>query len=77
MRGRWLWAVVVTLVTAVALVGLNITYTSYVQQQSDRKWCALLASLDQPDVPATTERGRQVQQQIHELRRGLGCGATP
>lgn len=82
LRARW--AVLMVLVTAVLLVAGNVTYTSYVQRQadvrqqqarrdSDRRWCALMTKLDQPDQPATTERGRAIQQQIHQLRRDLGC----
>jgi hypothetical protein len=87
-RVRWAYVVLVLLFTATALVVVSITYTRHVQHQTEqtfqraqqmnnRRWCALLSSLDQPDVPATTERGRQVQIQIHQLRLGLGCGVTP
>lgn len=53
---------------------INVAYTQQVQRESDARWCDLLSSLDQPQVPATTERGRIVQQQIHQLRVDLGCG---
>jgi hypothetical protein len=72
------------LVSAVLITFANVAYTRYVQQNSDqrqtelrheqdRRWCPLLTSLDQPEVPATTERGRAVQQQIHQLRIETGC----
>lgn len=67
------WAIAMVLITAVVLVAVNVTYTAHAQRDADRRWCSLLASLDQPDVPATTQRGRQVQQQIHQLRHDLGC----
>src|SRR5690349_6766774 len=35
------------------------------RREAERRWCPLLATLDQPDVPATTPRGRVVQEQIH------------
>lgn len=70
------WALLMILVAAVLAAGACVLYTQHVQQESNRKWCALLTSLDQPEVPPTTERGRQVQQQIHDLRLGLGCGGT-
>lgn len=87
-RVRWAYVVLVLLLTATALVVVSITYTRHVQHETEqsfrraqqvnnRRWCALLSSLDQPNVPATTERGRQVQKQIHELRLGLGCGGAP
>ena len=81
------YALAVTFVVGVlfvaSLVG-SVAYTRYVQQQSDRRqaeerhrqdvrWCPLLATLDQPGVPATTERGRVVQEQIHQLRIETGC----
>lgn len=61
------------LVASVLTGGASITYTAHQQRISDRRWCSLLASIDQPAIPATTERGRVVQQQIHQLRHDLGC----
>jgi cell division protein FtsL len=82
IRARW--AVLMVLVAAVLVGAGNVAYTSYVQRQTDvrqeharreadQRWCALMAKLDQPEQPATTERGRAIQQQIHQLRRDLGC----
>ena len=71
---RWMYALLAAFVVAAAMMFTNLYYTAYEQRKSDQRWCALLASLDQPQVPATTERGRQVQQQIHQLRHDLGCG---
>lgn len=81
------YAMAMSLLVGVLFVGSligSVAYTRHVQQvadrrqaelraQSDRRWCPLLGSLDQPDVPATTERGRAVQQQIHTLRIESGC----
>ncbi|TDD37907.1 hypothetical protein E1287_07570 [Actinomadura sp. KC06] len=66
-----------------SLVG-SVAYTRYVAEQSaqqqaeerhrqDLLWCSLLGRLDQTDQPATTERGRAVQRDIHQLRQDLGC----
>jgi hypothetical protein len=77
----------VALVVGLLFVGsliLNVAYTSHVseradrrqaelRQQQDRRWCPLLASLDQPGQPPTTERGRLIQEQIHQLREDTGC----
>ncbi|HEY9367007.1 hypothetical protein [Streptomyces sp.] len=82
LRARW--AVLMVLVAAVLVGAANVVYTGHVQQQSERRqeqarqeaerrWCPLLATLDQPGVPATTERGRVVQEQIHQLRIETGC----
>ena len=70
------WAIFMVLVTAILVAGAAVLYTNRAQRESDQRWCALLASLDQPETPATTERGRQIQIQIHQLRRDLGCGGT-
>ncbi|TYK45142.1 hypothetical protein [Actinomadura decatromicini] len=67
------WSLVIVLVVAVFIAGSSVFYTNREQRQSDQRWCALLASLDQPQAPATTERGRVIQAQIHELRVDLGC----
>jgi len=71
MRARW--SMFMVLIVAVLVCGASVGYTRYVQHQADLRWCALLDSLDQPQVPATSPRGQQVQAQIHELRRSLGC----
>jgi hypothetical protein len=87
MNRTW-YSLLVILVGAVALGFANAAYTNYVQHQSEQRfrraveisqqrWCDLLNSLDHPEVPSTTERGKQIQQQIHDLRLGLGCGVTP
>lgn len=82
LRARW--AVLMVLASAVLIAFANVAYTRHVAEQADhrqaelrheqdRRWCPLLVSLDQPDVPATTDRGRAIQQQIHELRIETGC----
>lgn len=68
------WAILMVLVAAVLAAGSSWIYTAHQQRESDQRWCALLATLDTPGAPAETERGRQIQRQVHELRRSLGCG---
>jgi hypothetical protein len=86
VRGRR-YAIGMVLLVGVLFVGavvLNAAYTSRVQENSDRRqaeerrrqdrrWCDLLTSLDQPQTPATTERGRELQRQVHQLRKDMGC----
>jgi hypothetical protein len=81
------YAMAISLLIGVLFVGSlvgSVAYTRHVQQNADRRqaelrheqdqrWCPLLATLDQPEVPASTERGRAVQQQIHTLRIESGC----
>ncbi|MBT2213452.1 hypothetical protein [Actinomadura sp. NEAU-AAG7] len=64
------------LIVGVLFVGsllFSVGYTRHVSQEADRRWCALLESLDAPWTPATTERGKEIQRQVHTLRRDLGC----
>lgn len=68
------WAVLMVLVAAFLVACAGVVYTNRVQREADLRWCALLMTLDQPQIPPTTDRGRRVQTQIHELRRSLGCG---
>lgn len=70
------YAVTVLALSGLALVAVmvvNVAYSKHVQEQADRRWCSLLASLDTNDPPATTERGRVVQRQLHQLRLDLDC----
>jgi hypothetical protein len=88
-RGYAIFLVLLVMLLFVGGVVYNVTYTKQVDERSDRRqaeqrarqdrrWCSLLATLDQQGSPPTTERGRMVQQQIHELRRELGCvGGAP
>jgi hypothetical protein len=81
------YALFTIFVSGLVIVLANMIYTSHVQRQSEQRfnravelsqqrWCDLLNSLDHPEVPSTTERGKQIQLQIHELRLGLGCGGS-
>lgn len=70
------WSVLMVLVVAVLVAGAGVVYTRHAQRESDRRWCELLTTLDQPGAPATTERGRLIQQQIHRLHAELGCGRS-
>ncbi|MFC9973530.1 hypothetical protein ACFVH6_21815 [Spirillospora sp. NPDC127200] len=81
---RATWAVLMVLVSALLVAGACIVYTGHVareterrqeqeRQEADRRWCSLLTRLDQPQTPATTERGAAIQRDIHQLRGDLGC----
>lgn len=72
-RGLLVWLLAMSVLSPLLVGVAGIVYTSHVQRQADRRWCALLSSLDSPQAPATTDRGRVVQQQMHELRTDLGC----
>lgn len=64
-------------VSIIAVVIAGITYTGYVQRQSDHRWCELITTLDEgyqssPQQP-TTPRGVKLRDDIHQLRKDLGC----
>ncbi|WP_018658448.1 hypothetical protein [Actinomadura flavalba] len=50
-----------------------VVYTAHAQREADRRWCRTLAALDSPDAPATTPRGRRVQEEMQRLRTDFGC----
>ncbi len=68
------WSLVALVLACILAVGVSTVYTVYYVHKLDQRWCRLLTTLDEPGgPPPTTERGLRVQQQIHELRRQLGC----
>lgn len=86
-RGRVAYAVIVAVVAFLAIAFAGVAYTNHVQSQaehraqaeraeSDRRWCALLTELDNaykgPPAP-TTEVGRKVAAEVHQLRESFRC----
>lgn len=84
------YAVVVAFIACVLIAFASVGYASHVQRQaehraelarieSDRRWCALLTTLDEaygtPPGPST-DLGRKVAAEIHRLREGFGCPAA-
>lgn len=68
------WAVGMVLVAAVLVAGFSIVYTAQQQRLADRRWCALLVTLDAPVGPQpSTPRGQVIQDRIHQLSVELGC----
>ena len=86
---RFWYAIAVAFVAAAVVSVAGVAYTNYVQKQagqrstaervdSDRRWCALLVDLDaayQTAPGPTTELGRKVAAEIHNLRVSFGCPA--
>lgn len=83
------YAIAVAFGACVVIALAGVVYTNHVQGQaqrraemeraeSDRRWCALLSELDSaysaPPGP-TTETGRNVAVEVHQLRVGFGCPA--
>jgi hypothetical protein len=77
------WTVLITVaLSMMALAVAGVLYTGYVdgqrevaERESDRRWCALLNTLDQAysAVPPSTELGRRVAEEIRKLRADLDC----
>ncbi|HEX6969484.1 MAG TPA: hypothetical protein VF174_11840 [Micromonosporaceae bacterium] len=73
--GRAWWSVLIVVIAAVAVAVAGVAYTGYAQRRADQRWCDLLATLDQPAEPPTTQRGREIQREVHDLLRDLDCGS--
>jgi hypothetical protein len=70
-----LYLAILALLVAAA-VGVNsIIYANSVARQSNRNWCSLVANLDDAyhQQPPTTELGRKIAADMHNLRVRLGC----
>lgn len=70
-----LYLAIMALVAAI-LVGVNsIWYANRVAQESNRSWCALVKTLDEAyqENPPKTPLGRQIADDMHNLRVRLGC----
>jgi hypothetical protein len=87
---RFWYAIAVAFVACLVAAGASIVYASVVQRQaekrteaeraeSDRRWCSLLVELDNAyhtKPGPTTDVGRKVADEIHQLRIGFGCPAA-
>jgi hypothetical protein len=83
------YAIAVSFVACLAIALAGVAYTDHVQRQadkrstaerveSDRRWCALLVDLDNAyhsSPGPSTEIGRKVATEIHQLRQSFGCPA--
>lgn len=83
------YAVVVAFFACLAIALAGVLYTNHVQHvadrrstaeraDSDQRWCSLLTELDNaysaPPGP-TTDTGRKVAAEVHQLRVDFGCPA--
>lgn len=67
------YAIVVAFIACVAIAVAGVGYTNYVQNVANQRWCTLFDILAPPAVPPTTERGRQIVEQIARMRRDFDC----
>jgi hypothetical protein len=72
-------------VVIVALVGASVLFTAHYVNENNHKWCAALITLDDADQaalkapPSQRPKGAYslaLIRDFHDLRQGLGCGAT-
>lgn len=71
-------ALLVTVLGFALALGLTIGYVAHARSQDDRRWCALLGTLVQPQPttpPVTPQeaRGRQITAAMEQLYREFGC----
>jgi hypothetical protein len=81
------YAIAVSFIACLVIALAGVVYTNYVQSQarhrteaeraeSDRRWCSLLVELDnayRTSPGPTTEVGKKVAAEIHQLRVSFGC----
>lgn len=72
---RLWYALLVSFVATIVVAMSCLWWTAAQQRESDVRWCRLMVALDNAYTsnPPRTPVGRDIAQQIHELRRSLGC----
>ena len=73
---RFVWALLSTLLSAVAVATFSVVYTSHSNEDNNRQWCELLSTLDMAysSSPPRTDLGRKVADSIRDLTLSFGCG---
>jgi hypothetical protein len=64
------------LVTLGLLISFTIWYTAWVQSNSDKRWCAFMAPLDQryQQLQSPDPEAKKFAERLNDLVRGLKCG---
>lgn len=79
---RLWYAVLVAFLSALLIAGVSVQYANHTaaelrkeQRESDRKWCALLSTIDEgyKTAPPATPGARVFAAQIAKLRTDFGC----
>lgn len=70
-----LYSLVMVLVVGLATGIGSAIYSVDTAREGDRKWCSLVATLDDAYrvTPPSTETGKLVASQIHQLRMDFDC----
>jgi hypothetical protein len=63
------------MVSMLATAAAGIWYTHHVQRDAERKWCGIVATLDDAyrASPPQTTAGRRLAEEMAELRRQFHC----
>lgn len=77
-RRVFVWLLVMSFLSPMAVAISGFVYTGYNQHQADIRWCQLFADLDRPVDPRITDpaqraRTQQTVNRIHRLRVEHGC----
>lgn len=84
MRRRYaVFVIALSVLSLIAVVLVNVAYTGRVNErserrqaelraESERKFCEVLRTFTS-QTPATTARGREVEEQVLRLQKNLGC----
>jgi hypothetical protein len=70
-----IYAAIMVMVLQLAVAINGIWYANKVSRESDAKWCAIITSMDNAytQQPPSTETGRRIAKEMHELRLSLAC----
>lgn len=75
VRKRFLYLIVVTLITAMISPFGTIVYVNYVDRKNRADWCELIVTFDDgyQTQPPTTETAKRIAELMHRRRESLGC----
>lgn len=76
---KWQHAFMFLVLLSFALAGASILWSAHDVTANDRKWCALVSTIDQANAAAHPQPpkgsfGARFVTEIHALRGELGCG---
>lgn len=74
------WVLLMVFAAVLGGTGLNIYYTNLVAQQSERRWCGVLAVYHQAyadNPPPATQAGQDIKTQLEQLYRDFDCATVP
>jgi hypothetical protein len=70
-----LYAVIASYVSSILITAGGLVYMNHVDQESNRKWCKTVVTLDDAysQTPPQSVVGKQIALSIHDLRTDFGC----